>query len=415
MSNVYIDYILNKIIDIIKYEVKNNILNKNKFDIVVIGSGPAGIAFASGFVDTKLKIALIDKLPKNIVSNPKIDGREVAITHNSEKILKNLKVWKLFPKKLISIIKEAKVLDGNSSYFLNFNHQEIKKENLGYLIPNHIIKKTLYKRLKKISNVTLINQTECLSINPNDEYSTVVLSNGKTIKTSLVVAADGRFSKMRTKMGLSAFIRNFNKDMIVCRMKHEKSHQNTAYEFFRYNQTQAILPYVKNYSSIVTTSSKNDTFKFMKMNKKDFNKEMENSFNNFLGKMNLIGKRYSYPMVTTYTKKFVSNRFALIGDAAVGMHPVTAHGFNLALKGIEMLIYEINNAIKNKSNVGSNKVLEKYQAKMNRAAAPIYLTTNSLVNLYTSNIFPAKITRQLFLRLANTVEPIKQTFLNILR
>ena len=80
-----------------------------------------------------------------------------------------------------------------------------------------------------------------------------------------------------------------------------------------------------------------------------------------------------------------------------------------------MLIYEINNAIKNKSNVGSNKVLEKYQTKMNRAAAPIYFTTNSLVNLYTSNIFPAKITRQLFLRLANTVEPIKQTFLNILR
>ena len=54
---------------------------------------------------------------------------------------------------------------------------------------------------------------------------------------------------------------------------------------------------------------------------------MENNFNNFFGKMKLVGKRYSYPMITTYTKKFISHRFAVIGDAAVGMHPVTAHGF----------------------------------------------------------------------------------------
>ena len=137
-----------------------------------------------------------------------------------------MKVWDLIPKKLISVIREAKVLDGDSSYFLNFNHQEIRKKNLGYLIPNHIIRKSLYKRLKKINNITLINKTECLSVNAEKNSSSIVLSNGKTIKTSLVVAADGRFSKMRSKMGLSAFKRYFNKDMIVCRMEHEKSHQN---------------------------------------------------------------------------------------------------------------------------------------------------------------------------------------------
>ena len=54
--------------------------------------------------------------------------------------------------------------------------------------------------------------------------------------------------------------------------------------------------------------------------------------------MELVGKRYSYPMVTTYAKKFISDRFALIGDAAVGMHPVTAHGFNLGLN-LQALLY----------------------------------------------------------------------------
>ena len=391
-------------------------IHKNKkFDIAIIGAGPAGIAFACGFAGTNIKVAIIDKLPKKIIANPKIDGREIALTHHSVKILKKLNVWNYIPNNLISTIKEARVLDGDSKYFLNFDHQEIQKNCLGYLIPNYVIKKSLCKRLERSSNISFIYKAECLTINTDPHFALIELSNGEKIKTSLVVAADSRFSKIRSKMGISAFTQNFNKNMIVCRMKHEKSHKNIAYEFFRYNQTQATLPYIKNQSGIVTTADKHLTSALMKMDNKKFNNEMENSFNNFFGKMRLVGKRYSYPMITTYTKKFISNRFALIGDAAVGMHPVTAHGFNLGLKGSDILINEIKTAIKNKNDIGLTSVLENYQSKLHRAAAPLYLATNSIVNLYTSNILPAKITRQFILRFVNTVKPIKQTFLNILK
>ena len=286
---------------------------------------------------------------------------------------------------------------------------------MGYLIPNYIIKKNLFKRLRTLPNIAIINKTECVSVNINKQYASISLSNGKKIKTSLVVAADSRFSKMRTKMGISAFTRDFNKNMIVCRMQHEKPHKNIAYEFFRYNQTQATLPYINNQSGIVTTATKDLTSILMKMDKKKFNKEMENNFNNFFGKMKLLGKRYSYPMVTTYTKKFISYRFAVIGDAAVGMHPVTAHGFNLGLKGLEILISEIKTAIKNESDIGLIAVLKSYQSKLHRVAAPVYLATNGIINLYTSNILPARLTRQFILRFVNTVKPVKQTFLNTLK
>ena len=389
--------------------------NITKFDIVIVGGGPAGIAFACGFADSKIKLAIVDKLSKKTITNPKVDGREIALTQQSLKILEKLNVWNFVSKKSISAIKEARVLDGDSKYFLNFAHEEIKKECLGYIVPNHIIKKSLYKRLKNLKNVTLLNNTECLSVNINKKFATLKMSNGKKIRTSLVVAADSRFSKMRTKMGITAFTKNFNKNMIVCRMKHEKSHKNIAYEFFRYNQTQASLPYIKNQSGIVTTATKDLTTVLMKMNKKQFNNEMESNFGNSFGKMRLVGKRYSYPMITTYAKKFISYRFAVIGDAAVGMHPVTAHGFNLGLKGIDILINEIKIAIKNKTDIGIKDVLKNYQSKLHRAAAPVYLATNGIINLYTSNILPAKLTRQFILRFVNIVKPIKQTFLNILK
>ncbi len=386
------------------------------FDIVIVGAGPAGLAFACGFANTKLKVAIVDKLSKKILVNPAIDGREIALTHHSANILKKIGVWDYIPNELISIIKEAKILDDSSKYSLNFKHQDINKESLGYLIPNNIIRKYLYKRLKNISNVTLINRTECLSIdNNNNKYSSLLLSNKRKIKSSLVVAADSRFSKMRSKVGISAFIHNFDKNMIVCRMEHEKPHHNIAYEFFRYKQTQASLPYIKKQSSIVTTVSKETSSYLKGISKNKFNKEIQNNFNNFFGKMKLIGKRYSYPMITTYSKKFVANRFALIGDAAVGMHPVTAHGFNLGLKGLEILTKEIKSALDRNIDISSSRVLRNYQYKLHRVAIPLYLSTNGIVSLYTNVTYPAKLARKFALRMVNSIKPVKQAFLGVLK
>ncbi len=389
---------------------------KINFDIAIIGAGPVGIAFACGLSEFNIKVALIDKIPSQILAKPKIDGREIALTHHSVNILKKIGVWRSIPTKFVSKIKEARVLDGSSKYFMDFNHFEIQKECLGYLIPNYLIRKYLYKRLKSISNVTLISGLGCASIDDNDkEYSSIVLSNGRRINSSLIVAADSRFSKIRSKMGISAFLHDFDKNMLVCRMEHEKSHKNIAYEFFRYKQTQALLPYINNQSSIVTTMSKDETSILMRMSKKNFNKEIQRNFNSSFGKMKLKGKRYSYPMITTYSKKFVAHRFALIGDAAVGMHPVTAHGFNLNLQGIEILTEIIKSIIESKNDIGSYNLLLGYQYKLHRVALPLYLTTNGIVSLYTKTVFPAKVARQVALRLANILKPLKQTFLQVLK
>ena len=386
------------------------------FDVAIIGAGPAGLAFACSLINSNLKVVIIDKLSKKILANPRIDGREIALTHHSTNILKKIGVWRYIPNELISIIKEAKILDDSSKYSLNFKHQDINKESLGYLIPNNIIRKYLYKRLKNISNVTLINRTECLSIdNNNNKYSSLLLSNKRKIKSSLVVAADSRFSKMRSKVGISAFIHNFDKNMIVCRMEHEKPHHNIAYEFFRYKQTQASLPYIKKQSSIVTTVSKETSSYLKGISKNKFNKEIQNNFNNFFGKMKLIGKRYSYPMITTYSKKFVANRFALVGDAAVGMHPVTAHGFNLGLKGLEILTKEIKSALDRNIDISSSRVLRNYQYKLHRVAIPLYLSTNGIVSLYTNVTYPAKLARKFALRMVNSIKPVKQAFLGVLK
>ena len=128
--------------------------------------------------------------------------------------------------------------------------------------------------------------------------------------------------------------------------------------------------------------------------------------------MKLIGKRYSYTMITTYAKKFVSHRFAAIGDAAVGMHPVTAHGFNLGLRGSYNLANIIRTALDKNIPYYSKDVLKEYNQKHQLITRPLYYGTNVLVDLYNSDRVTAKLLRRLALRFGNNFWPVKKLIMD---
>src|SRR5690606_12630339 len=59
------------------------------------------------------------------------------------------------------------------------------------------------------------------------------------------------------------------------------------------------------------------------------------------GKMRRISERFSYPVVTVYPSRFAADRYALIGDAALGLHPATAPGLNFGLLAAATLAREV--------------------------------------------------------------------------
>lgn len=383
-----------------------------KCDVAVIGAGPAGLSFARSLAGTGLNIILAEKLPAKVLANPPMDGRDIALTHLSVEILKELDVWSLFPAGSISTIREARVLNGRSPYFLHFDQNDINKSELGYIVSNHLIRKALYKSLDGFSNIRLITGVGATSVTTDNSGASIRLSNGKTITASLIVAADSRFSEARRKMGISASMLDFGRVVIVCRMKHQKPHNDIAYECFHYARTLAVLPLAGNTSSIVITLPTNMSEDLMAISKAAFNEDIRERFNNRLGKMELVGKRFPYPLVAVHANRFVTTRFALIGDAAVGMHPVTAHGFNLGLRGQNTLAKIIRSAHGRNTDIGSAVVLENYQSTHRHVSRPLYLGTNALVKLYTSDGPPAKIARLALLRLGNTLRPIKRALMN---
>ena len=124
--------------------------------------------------------------------------------------------------------------------------------------------------------------------------------------------------------------------------------------------------------------------------------------------MKLTSKRFAYPLVGVHASKFYAKRFALIGDAAVGMHPVTAHGYNLGLSGQDILAKEIISAAAQEGDIGATSLLERYQRQHMRTTKPMFHGTNEIVKFFTDDRVPAKLARLVALRLANRIPLIKR-------
>ena len=384
------------------------------YDIAIIGAGTSGLSLAKSLEDTGLNIVLIEKQTEENLAKPAYDGREIAITHLSHSLLNTLDMWDRIDPDAISLIKNAKVLNGDSDYALHFSHKEAGEDNLGFMTSNHLIRKAAYDSVKTANKIGFMCGAEVIDIETNSFGGTLTLNNDSIIKAKLIVAADSRFSKTRDMMEIPTSRLEFDRTCVVCRMNYEGEEQDTAMECFQYGRTLAALPLTNKRCSVVMTIDSDKASDILDLSPEDLASDIEKRIGSHLGKMELTTKLFSYPLIGIYANKFYAQRYALIGDTAVGMHPVTAHGFNLGLRGANTLADEIKKALTQGIDFGSVSVLSQYNQKHRKFTLPLYHGTNALVKLYTNESSPAKVVRHGLLKLGNRLKPAKKIITGLL-
>jgi ubiquinone biosynthesis UbiH/UbiF/VisC/COQ6 family hydroxylase len=381
------------------------------YDVIVVGAGPAGLSFVRALEGCGLDIAIVERLPRSVLADPPIDGRDIALTHRSEGILRDLGIWPRIPAEEVSFIRHAKVVNGGSSYALHFDHRDTGKDYLGPIVANDAIRRAAFAAVRNAAGVELIDGRAVVASGSDEDAAWATLDDGRSLRAPLLVAADSRFSETRRSFGIAARMRDFGRSAIVCRMDHDKGHGDTAFECFHYGRTLAILPLAGRRSSVVITLPADGAADVMAMDEEAFNRDVAYRFARRLGAMRLVGVRHVYPLVAVYAERFFGRRFALVGDAAVGMHPVTAHGFNLGLRGAAKLAGEIRAAHAQGADIGSPGGLRRYHLAHDRVARPIYLGTNLLVGLYTDDRPAARVARNALLRLGNLLGPARRAIM----
>ncbi|MBD9404945.1 5-demethoxyubiquinol-8 5-hydroxylase UbiM [Acidovorax sp. ACV02] len=400
-------------------------------DVLIVGAGPAGLSLAISLAQAGFTATVVEQQGDRALAQPAPDGREIALTHPSRATLQRLGSWAHLANHEVGQIAEAQVHDGplgrHSALQLNAasgTHGDVSAPGaLGFIVPNHALRRTAHAVAASTPGVRLLTGTQVTRVAALPGHAELDCEPSHTgpgdhatpqrLTAPLLVAADSRFSATRRQLGLGADMTDFGRTVIVCRMRHALPHGNVAHECFGYDRTLAVLPLPDDpqtgqaLCSVVVTAGAADAAALMAQSPEAFATQVQAQFNDRLGPMALVGERHAYPLVAVYAQRFAGHRCALLGDAAVGMHPVTAHGYNLGLAGVERLTAALVSARQRGQDIGSADALAPYAQGHHRHAWPIYQGTNAIVRLYTDARPVPRLLRQLVLQGARRLPPLQ--------
>jgi ubiquinone biosynthesis UbiH/UbiF/VisC/COQ6 family hydroxylase len=374
-------------------------------DILVVGAGPAGLALACAAADAGLTVRVLEQATRPSIENPAEDGREIALTHRARAVMERLGLWERLPADAPAPLREARVLDGNSPAALRFASQGTGLDALGWLVPNHLIRSAALRAAESRRGVEVLCDTRATALAIDATSARVTLADGREFAARLVVAADSRFSQVRRMAGIGASVHDFARSVVVGRVAHEHDSQGIAWECFRYGNTLAMLPLNGRQSSAVITVASDRAPEWLALGDDGFAARVQAQAPEAFGRITGAEPRHHYPLVGVYAHRFTGPRFALVGDAAVGMHPVTAHGYNFGLYGVEVLARQLAAARAAARDIGDTGVLAPYADEHRRTTLPTYLGTNALVKLFTDEHAPAKVARRVLLSAAERLPP----------
>ncbi|GAA0762917.1 5-demethoxyubiquinol-8 5-hydroxylase UbiM [Ideonella azotifigens] len=377
-------------------------------DVLIAGAGPAGLALAIALARQGLRITVLEQAPWAALAKPAEDGRDIALTHRSRRILEELGIWQRLPAAEIAPLRQAHVHDGGMPWPLQFDARSDGHEALGWLVPNHRLREAAWAVAQHTPGVQVETQACVVRFEAQPAVAVLDTADGRRWQAPLVVAADSRFSALRRMAGLPARSLDFGRTAIVCRVAHTLPHQGIAHECFRYGLTLAMLPMAGLQSSAVLTVRQAEAAGWLDMDDQSFAARLTEQFGPSLGGLHLAGQRHAYPLVAVQALRLVGPRIALIGDAAVGMHPVTAHGFNFGLYGVQTLTREVAAAFRACGDVGDARALQRYAAEHQRTTWPVYHGTNGVAQLFTDDRPAARAARKVVLWLAQVLPPVRR-------
>lgn len=378
-----------------------------QYDIFVAGAGPVGLALASSLANTGLRIALVDPQSDDSLANPGDDGREIALTDRSMAMLRAMGAWDLIPPGELAPLRRMKVLNGPSAYAMHFGQGISSDGPVGRFAPNHWLRRALYRVVSAQPGVTILAGRTVQAMHAAKDAATATLADGQTLTARLVVAADTRRSRLRDQQRIPAAIHDYGQRMLVCPVAHPVPHDETATAWFEYGRTLVTLPLNDGRSSAVMTVPEAEATRLLALDDAEFGAAVTQLYHGRLGAMTPVGRRHAVPVLTAYASRFTAPRFALLGDAAVAMHPTTAHGFNFGLLGQDALARAIRSALDSGRDIADPASLARYQSRHRAETRLFFLAAEAIMRLYAAGDgIAARALRNAALRVGN-LAPIR--------
>ena len=384
-------------------------MDTKAFEVVVVGGGMVGLSLALGLAGAGVPVALIERAKLSDMAAATFDGRGSAVAAGSQRILDGLGLWDGLADEAEPIL-EIRVADGTSPLFMHYDHKEIGDGPLGWIVENSVTRRALAAAAGK-SSLQVYDGAELAECNFGDDAAVLDLADRRQITARLVVAADGRNSPLREAAGIDAVRWRYPQTGIVCAIHHELPHNGIAQEHFLPAGPFAILPMTQNRSSIVWTERNDLAPDILALDDGAFTAELGERFGSFLGKIEVGPTRWSYPLSVVHAKRYIAPRLALAGDAAHAIHPIAGQGFNIGLRDVAALAEVIIDTLRLGLDPGTMTALERYERWRKPDNMMMIGVTDILNRLFSNDITPVRIAREVGLAAVDRATPLKKIFM----
>jgi 2-octaprenyl-6-methoxyphenol hydroxylase len=393
-------------------------------DVAIVGGGMVGMTLAAALGSAGLAVAVVDAEAPAAMAAAAFDGRSSAIAFGSRQVLAGIGAWAAMAPEAQTIL-DIRVSDGTatggvSRLFLHYDHRDLATAGgdrrdappFGFIVENRVIRRALLRRLAELPTVVHLAPTRVASVDRRTDAAVLHLDNGRSVSARLAVAADGRNSPVRAAAGIATTEWAYAQIGIVCTVAHEKPHGGVAHEHFLPAGPFAMLPMVDDdgihRSSIVWTERRDLAPAMMALDAAAFAAEIERRFGPSLGRLRPIGGRFAYPLTLVHAERYVDHRLALLGDAAHAIHPIAGQGLNLGLRDVAALAEAIVDAQRLGLDIGDGLALERYQRWRRFDNLVLMAVTDGMNRLFSNDIAPVRLVRDLGLAAVNRVPPLKR-------
>ncbi|OLP60455.1 2-octaprenyl-6-methoxyphenyl hydroxylase [Xaviernesmea oryzae] len=383
-------------------------------DVLIAGGGYVGLSLAVAVkaAAPHLSVRVVDGAPEGAW---KRDGRASALAAAATRMLDVLGVWReILPeaepiKRMV--ITDSKTGDPVRPVFLTFEGDGADGSPFAHMVQNVTLVGALRARAEALG-IAIIPSAVAESFCTGPHQVELALADGSLLPARLLVACDGVRSRLRQSAGINTVVFDYGQSGIVTTVEHERPHEGTAHEHFLPAGPFATLPLRGNRSSLVWTERTEDANRLIESDDLIFEDQLERRFGRRLGALKVVGPRRAFPLGLTLARAFVAPRFALAGDAAHGIHPISGQGLNLGFKDVAALAETIVEADRLGLDIGSLSVLERYQTWRRFDTFRMGVTTDVLNRLFSNDMTPVRALRDFGLGLVDRMPKLKNFFIS---
>ena len=381
----------------------------DRADVIILGGGLVGLALAAALDSGGLSAIIVDPADPDERLDTAFDGRTSAVSSSSMRMLEATGVADHFPAPGCPI-RKIQVADGLESGGLAFE-PEAGDDPLGHMHENRQLRATLRARAEAGRQLWLLWKSRVADVDRGDHGVVVALEDGRKLCAPLLIAADGRNSPMREAAGIRIARWRYDHCAIVSVLRHERPHDNVAYEIFYPSGPFALLPMTDDdtghRSAIVWSVRKDDAPGLLSLSDEDFAAEARAAMGGFLGTIALAAPRSTYPLGFHHAAQITAHRLALVGDSAHAIHPIAGQGLNLGFRDGAALAQVLVEGARLGLDLGDRQLLDRYQRWRSLDALSVAFATDSLTRIYAIPGRTASAVRRFGMGLIDRIAPVR--------